>query len=140
MSDPYKIFPTKFPGYYVSREGKVFREPNKRFDKRSDGPLVEVGQSLRGGNPKNGRYSAVNISLKDEKGKTLKQLRYYTHRLIAETLIPNPHRYTDVNHIDEDKLNNCVDNLEWLSHEDNFRNTKLQKDSKGRWLVKNGGS
>lgn len=43
------------------------------------------------------------------------------HRLVAEAFIPNPNNYTTVNHKDENKLNNCVDNLEWLSVEDNNR-------------------
>lgn len=42
------------------------------------------------------------------------------HRLVAETFIPNPNNFTDVNHIDECKFNNKVENLEWLSHYDNL--------------------
>ena len=118
MSGQEKLFPTRFSGYYVSRSGKVYREPNKYIDKRNDGPLVEVGQFLRGG-ARTRQYSSVNISLK-ENGKTIKQIKYYTHRLIAETFIPNPQNLTEVNHKDEDKMNNCVDNLEWLDHRDNL--------------------
>ena len=134
MSGHIKLFPTKFPGYYVSRSGKVYREPNKYSDKRTGGPLVEVGQSPRGGNPKNGRYMSVNISLK-ENGKTIKQLKYYTHRLIAETLIPNPQNLTEVNHKDEDKLNNSVDNLEWISHKDNleYSGVDIKYYNEQRW-------
>lgn len=43
------------------------------------------------------------------------------HRLVAENFLPNPHNYKTVNHKDENKLNNCVDNLEWLSEEANNR-------------------
>jgi len=130
MSDREKLFPTKFPGYYVSRSGKIYREPNKKDNTKE---LVEVGQHLRGGIHTR-QYKAVSISLKDERGKYLKQIKYYSHRLIAETLINNPHNLTEVNHIDEDKLNNSVDNLEWISHRDNFLHSPPQRNSQGHWL------
>ncbi len=44
-----------------------------------------------------------------------KQRWVLLHRLIAETLIPNPTNLPQVNHKDENKLNNTVDNLEWCS-------------------------
>jgi len=51
----------------------------------------------------------------------LPKLKYCTvHRLVAKAFIPNPDNLSDVNHIDEDKSNNHVSNLEWLSHKDNL--------------------
>ncbi|MGN8688820.1 HNH endonuclease [Atopobiaceae bacterium HCP3S3_F7] len=44
---------------------------------------------------------------------------YYTHRLIAETFCPNPNNFPIVNHIDENKLNNCASNLEWCTYQHN---------------------
>ena len=41
------------------------------------------------------------------------------HRLVAQAFIPNPHNLPQVNHKDENKLNNCVNNLEWIRHIDN---------------------
>jgi HNH endonuclease len=43
------------------------------------------------------------------------------HRIVAETFLDNPGNLPCVNHIDGDKLNNRVDNLEWISHSDNQR-------------------
>ena len=43
------------------------------------------------------------------------------HRLVAQAFIQNPDNKSVVNHIDENKLNNSVDNLEWVSHVENCR-------------------
>lgn len=44
---------------------------------------------------------------------------FYAHRLVAEYFIPNPDNLPIVNHIDGNKLNNNIDNLEWSSYSDN---------------------
>ena len=48
-----------------------------------------------------------------------KMKSFRVHRLVAIAFIPNPNGYRCVNHKDENKENNCVDNLEWCTHQYN---------------------
>ena len=45
----------------------------------------------------------------------------YVHRLVAETWIPNPNDYPQVNHINGNKDDNSVENLEWTTRSQNMR-------------------
>lgn len=50
------------------------------------------------------------------------------HTLVADTFIPNPYNYTEINHKDENKKNNTVENLEWCTKSyNNVYNNKAVK-------------
>ena len=73
-------------------------------------------------------YFKVNLS---EGGK---KKRVLVHRLVAEAFIPNPNNKPTVNHIDGNKQNNDLSNLEWATHSENRKHafeTGLQQPHNG---------
>lgn len=59
-------------------------------------------------------YEAVSLC------KNANVTKVLVHRLVAKTFIDNPNNYAQVNHIDENKRNNIVENLEWCTNEYNI--------------------
>ena len=96
--------------YGISPDGRVFGYKRKKFlTPRTIG---------RG-------YQGVSLS-KDGKTK-----QFLIHRLVAETYISNPNGLPQVNHINEDKTDNRVENLEWTTAKENdnhgTRNKRISK-------------
>lgn len=54
------------------------------------------------------------------------------HRMVAETWIDNPNQYKEVNHINGDKDDNRVGNLEWVTHSQNIHHAYRTGLNKGR--------
>lgn len=88
-----------FPNYYIDTKGNVFNANGIKLK-----PLVS-----------NNGYLRVSLSNHEVKHK-----RFSIHRLVAESFIPNPENLPQVNHKDEDKTNNCVENLEWCTALENL--------------------
>lgn len=116
--------------YQVSNLGRVKSIDRKvlQFNGYSYSYRIYRGKILKQSVTNNG-YKKV--TLYNKKPKTIS-----VHRLVAQAFIPNPNNYSQVNHIDENKENNCVNNLEWCDSKYNInyqnRNAKVAKALKGR--------
>lgn len=102
-----------FEGYYmVSSLGRVKRmEMRIKIGNRNvlfNGKIMGVLDNGKG-------YDRVKLT-KNDKSK-----RFMLHRLIAEAFIDNNNNHKTVNHIDGNKKNNTISNLEWCTHSDNCK-------------------
>lgn len=98
--------------YKVSSKGRV--KSIERTVERSDGFFNVVPSKMLALIKDNMGYYTVRLT----KNGICKS--NFVHKLVAEAFIDNPMGYKYVNHIDENKTNNKVDNLEWCSHEYNI--------------------
>lgn len=106
--------------YSISDKGNVIS--HKRIIERNDGVNKLVTERVLKPNIGTNGYYYVSLS-KNGKSKT-----HYIHRLVAFHFIDNPQNLSDVDHIDENKLNNDLSNLRWLSHlENSSRSNKGKK-------------
>ena len=102
---------TGYDNYEVSTEGNVRNVKTGRIITQHD----------------NGGYLKVNLH------KNGKRKVFYIHRLVAIAFIPNPQNKPTVNHIDENKHNNRVDNLEWATYGEQQRHgTRNERDKQAK--------
>lgn len=92
--------------YQVSNFGRI---RSFKYDK-INGKIMKPYKTTKG-------YLQIDLSLDGRKRET--RLHLAIHRLVAKAFIPNPDNLPQVNHKDEDKTNNHVDNLEWCTNEYN---------------------
>lgn len=97
--------------YEVSNLGRV--KMLKRIVNAGNGSVLNLKESIKSLHLVGRGYKAVNLCKDGNKKPN------YIHRLVAQAFIPNPHNKKTVNHIDGDKLNNKVDNLEWMTYSEN---------------------
>lgn len=101
---------------------KAWKTINTFIEVSEDGDVKSHGRIIKGEICRNG-YRRIHVQ---HDGNDMK---FLVHRLVAEAFIPNPEQLPVVNHIDGNKLNNAVDNLEWCDYSDNLKHayrTKLR--------------
>lgn len=121
-----------YEGHYeVDQFGRVYsvdrivhvNDNGREYDKPLKGKRMKQSVHTKG-------YKTVPLT-KDGKTTT-----HYVHRLVAEAFIPNPSNLPFINHKDEDKTNNFVENLEWCTEQYNATygksREKQAKKLKGR--------
>lgn len=114
--------------YQISNLGNVKSLDRTQIQKRGDlyynkkykGQIIKSHLTHRG-------YCAVGVT------KHNRHKNFSVHRLVARAFIPNPENKPEVNHIDGNKQNNRVDNLEWNTSSENLKhayNNKLKTCTK----------
>ena len=97
--------------YQISNKGRVKSLNYKRTGKEK---ILKLSSDTNG-------YKKITL-FKNSKRKT-----YSIHKLVAEAFLPNPDNLPVVNHKDENKLNNNVENLEWCTQEYNVKYSLSKK-------------
>lgn len=99
----------EYSNYEVNQFGQIRHKKRKQILKP---------RSNKGG------YQYVNFKISG------KNTNFAVHRIVANAFIPNPNGYTEVNHKDYDRNNNCVDNLEWVTSSQNKAHAYLKQENK----------
>ena len=99
-----------FPNYFVSNYGEVYSKTICSRNKYGDLKKLKFCIDTTG-------YPFVNLH------KDKKTFKKHIHRLVAEAFIPNPDNKSDVNHINGNRADNKVENLEWNTRSENIKHS-----------------
>ena len=101
-----------FPKYEVSNMGNVRNVKTQRI--------------LKHATSSNGYYV---LPLSNENGRKI----FYIHRLIAIHFVANPNNYEYIDHIDNNKQNNAINNLRWCNRQQNNQNKTKQSNTSSKY-------
>ena len=93
----------------------------KQINRLPEGYEINEEAEIRNKKGKILRYRCMNNCGYQRIGVRIKQklIKISLHRLVAEAFIPNPKNKRCVNHKDGNKLNNNIENLEWVTDKEN---------------------
>lgn len=103
--------------YRITRDGKVFSQSKLKI------PIVGKGMKHTGEFKlivKPERELTTRVNNRGYCTVSFNNTTYMVHNLVAKGFIPNPENKPEVNHIDGNKLNNDVINLEWVTRKENI--------------------
>lgn len=108
----------ELPSYLITREGRLFRESYAKYGRNVNGPFsFEV--PLKEVKFRSYDYVVCEVSVGGKRASRRQ------HRLLAQTFLPNPNNLPQVNHIDGDRYNNKLSNLEWCTSSYNVKHSYL---------------
>lgn len=114
-----------FPNYCVSNKGRV--KSKDHIIELANGKYMRKGRILKQLCRGSGYYFVI---ISNSQGRFIS---LDVHKLVALTFIPNPLNKPQVNHIDGNKKNNNVSNLEWATAKENmqhaFKNGLINKET-----------
>ena len=105
MNNEIVVIPGMEGKYGITKRGEVYS-----FNYRDSGNTQKL-------TPYANRHGYIYLRL----WKVGREKNYLVHRLVALTFIPNPENKPEVNHIDSNRANNNVNNLEWVTKSENCK-------------------
>lgn len=114
--------------YQISSNGRVKSLPRTTWFTNKNGESKFISVRGRIMKPHKQKYLKAYLNLNGNTNMIS------VHRLVAMSFIPNPENKPQVNHVDGDKFNNNVNNLEWVTLSENRRHafdTGLQSPKRG---------